>query len=236
MDSNFDALLTGARPAAARAITHRKRARRRAAARPRCSNASIRAATPTARPGRRSRTSSSARRRSSPAARTSRAGSAPPPSDAGSTRCATSAAAATRASTRRSRPSAAGTLGDLTAERGPGVHELVELRERLRDAAGEQRAALALPARQRRAGTSRADRGARARQRTCRTTRSPHDVNREFAASGGHEILALTPLRRSSAASVSVSSPRRHFRQSSPGCAGRTVPRELIFAASRRHG
>jgi hypothetical protein len=37
-----------------------------------------------------------------------------------------------------------GTLGDLTADRGPAVHEIVELRERLHDVAGEQRGALAL--------------------------------------------------------------------------------------------
>jgi hypothetical protein len=35
------------------------------------------------------------------------------------------------------------TLGDLTADRAPGLHDLVELRERLHDVAGEQRAALA---------------------------------------------------------------------------------------------
>ena len=38
---------------------------------------------------------------------------------------------------------ASSTLGDLTADRGPRLHDLVELRERLGDVAAEQRAALA---------------------------------------------------------------------------------------------
>ena len=40
-------------------------------------------------------------------------------------------------------PEAGGTLLETTADRGPGVDELVEMREQLRDIAGEQRAALA---------------------------------------------------------------------------------------------
>lgn len=40
-------------------------------------------------------------------------------------------------------PEASGTLLETTADRGPGVDELVEIREQLRDLAGEQRAALA---------------------------------------------------------------------------------------------
>lgn len=88
-------------------------------------------------------------------------------------------------------PGVAATLGDLTADRGPSVHDLVELRERLHDAAGEQRAALAYL------------RASSVQERHVRIVELAlggsllhheiaHHVNHEFAACSGQEILGNT--------------------------------------------
>ena len=83
------------------------------------------------------------------------------------------------------------TLGDLTADRGPGIQDAVELRERLQDIAREQRAALA---HLRAAGVQ--ERHVRIVELALAGTLLHHEiaeaVNAEFAGEPGRNLLGNT--------------------------------------------